>query len=92
MKNDMVMRVRCESASLDAKQPCYRCGGAGRGPWFPDGGICYRCKGDGIEPVKVRVAKPARQAVPVNLSRGDWLDAVIAMEQELRERDRWLRG
>jgi len=26
---------------------CPKCGGAGRGPWFPDGGICYRCGGSG---------------------------------------------
>lgn len=24
---------------------CNRCGGLGRGPWFPDGGICYQCRG-----------------------------------------------
>lgn len=24
---------------------CIRCGGAGRGPWQQDGGICYRCNG-----------------------------------------------
>ena len=24
---------------------CGRCGGHGRGPWFPDGGICYDCRG-----------------------------------------------
>jgi len=24
---------------------CTKCGGAGRGPWFQDGGICYRCNG-----------------------------------------------
>lgn len=25
--------------------PCGRCGGAGRGSWFQDGGICYECRG-----------------------------------------------
>ena len=26
---------------------CSKCHGAGRGPWFPDGGVCYRCHGTG---------------------------------------------
>ena len=26
---------------------CNRCGGAGWGPWFQDGGICYACRGSG---------------------------------------------
>ena len=24
---------------------CRRCGGRGHGPWYPDGGICYECRG-----------------------------------------------
>ena len=26
---------------------CGKCGGRGRGPWMPDGGVCYRCGGSG---------------------------------------------
>lgn len=33
--------VRC----VVTPNPCGRCGGSGRGPWFPDGGICYGCRG-----------------------------------------------
>ncbi len=25
--------------------PCGRCGGSGNGGWYPDGGICYECRG-----------------------------------------------
>jgi hypothetical protein len=35
--------------------PCPRCAGKGVGAWHPDGGICYRCKGN--REVKVNIEK-----------------------------------
>lgn len=32
-------------AMVKVSASCPKCGGAGRGPWFQDGGICYRCNG-----------------------------------------------
>jgi len=46
---------------------CERCGGSGRGPWFQDGGICYRCLGKNTKgivnriPVKAFAQKIQRQ-------------------------------
>ncbi len=38
--------VQGQSGFLSRAEPCPRCGGQGRSnAWFPDGGICYECRG-----------------------------------------------
>ena len=39
--------------STTDREPCLRCAGKGwRYQWRPDGGICYRCDGSGLEPLR----------------------------------------
>ena len=57
------------SGFIQKRGPCSRCGGAGGSrSWFPDGGICYRCRGHNsqtFETIVSRVFTADRLAVLV---------------------------
>ncbi len=47
-KQNEIVRTgkRGDSGTITHRGPCSRCGGAGGSPhWYPDGGVCYRCRG-----------------------------------------------
>jgi len=39
------IRETVDGPAVAVSLACPRCGGEGRGHWFPDGGICYECNG-----------------------------------------------
>lgn len=62
------------SHSVVLRASCGRCGGAGHGPWRQDGGICYRCRGLGVEPPRAHRVFDAATLAKLN-ARAEAKDA-----------------
>jgi ribosomal protein L9 len=59
--------------------PCYRCGGSGYGPWYVDGGICFKCHGADTRNSKTTYSP---KAYAQKLKRGDTARAKKVAERK----------
>jgi len=64
---------------------CSKCGGAGYGPWFPDGGICYQCNGTGGHYLKVTRLYNQEQIDKINARREAKAAKYLADKEARRE-------
>ena len=91
-ENDRVMiGVRGDSGHLTREEDCSRCGGAGwfDVPGYPEGGVCFKCRGRRSLPHTLRVYSAEKLAVLVNAAdkRTAKNIAVATSKRELARRE-----